>query len=93
MEPLTEKQQRVYDFLVEFYDEHRFAPSMDEICKEMGYASKRAASTILERLQRKGYITRVFRTPRSIGFPLLKKDYRMIEVGFMSGGKRIMKVG
>ena len=92
MKPLTEKQQRVYNFLLEFYDEHGYAPTLKEICQELGHAYQVSARSLLEALQRKGYITRDFRKSRGIGFPLRKKDYRMIEIGFMSNGKRITKV-
>jgi len=89
---LTEKQKRVYDFLLEFYDEHGYAPTMKEICQRFGHMYPVSALSFLEALQRKGYITREPRKSRSIGFPLRKKDYRAIEVGFMDGAKKITHV-
>lgn len=99
MKPLTEKQQRVYDFLLEFYDKHGYAPTLKEICQRFGHAYPISALSFLEALQRKGYITREYRKSRSIGFPLREKpqykilDGKPVEVGFVSGGKRITEVG
>ncbi len=65
-EPLTGKQQMVYDFLVEFIHEHQYAPSVREIGKGIGISSTSTIHTHLATLERKGYIEKGHGTSRCI---------------------------
>ena len=53
--PLTPAQRRVLDFLREFVERHRFAPTAAEIAGRFGIAVKNGFY-YLELLERKGYI-------------------------------------
>ena len=64
--PLTGQQQRVYDFLVEFFREHGFAPSLREIGQALGLANVNAVRGHVSALQKKGHITRQADKARSI---------------------------
>lgn len=55
---LTKRQLEVLEFLIEFIDEHGYAPSHRDICQHFGMASTRAASDHLDALEKKGYIAR-----------------------------------
>ena len=65
--PLTPTQRRVLDFLREFVECHRFAPTAAEIASRFGIAVKNGFY-YLELLERKGYIRRKRHHPRRIEF-------------------------
>jgi repressor LexA len=65
--PLTPMQRRVLDFLREFVERHRFAPTAQEIAGRFGIAVKNGFY-YLELLERKGYIRRKRHHPRRIEF-------------------------
>jgi repressor LexA len=65
--PLTPMQRRVLDFLREFVERHRFAPTAQEIAVRFGIAVKNGFY-YLELLERKGYIRRKRHHPRRIEF-------------------------
>ena len=65
--PLTPTQRRVLDFLKEFVERHRFAPTAAEIAGRFGIAVKNGFY-YLELLERKGYIRRKRHHPRRIEF-------------------------
>jgi repressor LexA len=60
-------QRRVLDFLREFVERHRFAPTAQEIAGRFGIAVKNGFY-YLELLERKGYIRRKRHHPRRIEF-------------------------
>jgi repressor LexA len=65
--PLTPTQRRVLDFLREFVERHRFAPTAAEVAARFGIAVKNGFY-YLELLERKGYIRRRRHHPRRIEF-------------------------
>ncbi|HEX2721018.1 MAG TPA: transcriptional repressor LexA [Candidatus Deferrimicrobium sp.] len=65
--PLTPTQRRVLDFLREFVERHRFAPTAADIASSFGIAVKNGFY-YLELLERKGYIRRKRHHPRRIEF-------------------------
>lgn len=75
---LTERQRRVFDFLVEFLQERGYPPTLSEIAVELGL-SRVGVMKHLITLERKGYIRRSSRArdieliglPRSMGVPVL----------------------
>jgi repressor LexA len=60
-------QRRVLDFLREFVERHRFAPTAQEIAVRFGIAVKNGFY-YLELLERKGYIRRKRHHPRRVEF-------------------------
>ncbi|GAB4234449.1 MAG: transcriptional repressor LexA [Deltaproteobacteria bacterium] len=66
-DPLTPAQKRVLDFLREFVERHRFAPTAAEIADRFGIAVKNGFY-YLALLERKGYIRRKRHHPRRIEF-------------------------
>ena len=65
--PLTPTQRRVLDFLREFVERRRFAPTAADIADRFGIAVKNGFY-YLELLERKGYIRRRRHHPRRIEF-------------------------
>jgi len=75
---LTERQRRVFDYLVEFLQERGYPPTLSEIAVELGLSRVGVMKHLLT-LERKGYIRRSRRArdieliglPRSMGVPVL----------------------
>lgn len=74
MEPLTERQKTVLDFVVEYIRVHRFPPTVREIGRALGIRSTNGVSDHLKALERKGYLKRrgmksraLIPTERSLG--------------------------
>jgi repressor LexA len=56
MEPLTEAQQELYDYLVVYIRENQYPPSIRQMMKAMGLRSPAPVQSRLEHLRSKGYI-------------------------------------
>ena len=54
---LTEMQQRVYHFLVDYIREHKYPPTVREIMDHFGLRSSNSVAVHLGHLRNKGYIT------------------------------------
>jgi len=86
--PLTPTQRRVLDFLREFVERHRFAPTAREVADRFGIAVKNGFY-YLELLERKGYIRRKRHHPRRIEFVgenLLRRAVRIPVLGRVPAG-------
>lgn len=66
MNPITEQQQKVLDYIGGFIAEHRFPPTRIEIADHFGYKSPNAADAHVKGLVRKGYVTLRRGTARGI---------------------------
>ena len=55
---LSERQQKMIEFLREFIAEHRFPPTIREIGEKVGISSTSVVKYNLDALQTKGYIER-----------------------------------
>jgi repressor LexA len=53
---LTPAQERVYRFLHQYRQDHGYAPSYDEIRRQMGFRSLNAVHKHLKQLERRGYL-------------------------------------
>lgn len=56
MEPLTEAQQQLFDWLVAYIQHHQHSPSIRQMMKAMGLKSPAPVQSRLEHLRAKGYI-------------------------------------
>lgn len=56
MDSLTEAQQELYDWLVEYIRENQYPPSIRQMMKAMGLKSPAPVQSRLEHLRTKGYI-------------------------------------
>lgn len=56
MEPLTKVQQELYDWLVDYIQEHQHAPSIRQMMQAMKLRSPAPIQSRLDHLRRKGYI-------------------------------------
>lgn len=77
MEPLTEVQQQLYDWLVEYIRENQHSPSIRQMMRAMGLKSPAPIQSRLEHLRTKGYIdwtegrARTIRILKPQGVPIL----------------------
>ncbi len=58
MRGLTEKQQQIFDFVLDSYRNDGAIPTVREIMRAFGFSSTNAVNTHLEALSNKGYIAR-----------------------------------
>jgi repressor LexA len=63
---LTEKQQEVLDFIVNFREEHGYSPTVGDIRRGLGYNSVPAARVHVMALEKKGKIRTTPNVSRSI---------------------------
>ena len=73
---LTPRQKEVLDFLVQFSEEHGYAPSFEEIASGVGLASLATVHKHITALEQKGYVRRRFNESRSIE---ISPDYKREE--------------
>ena len=77
---MTDTQQKIYDFIVQYTTEHLYSPSVNDICEGTGLKSKSTVWHHLAKIERAGLIVLPeFSTPRAIqlvGYKLVKEqDY------------------
>jgi tRNA(adenine34) deaminase len=80
---LTEREQQVLDYIVEYLQRNSFQPSIREIGKALGIRSTRSVSHLLDILGDKGWIAR--EKPRSRGIRLLPVALGAMEPGSATG--------
>jgi repressor LexA len=65
-EMLTGRQQEIWDFLVDYVDQHGYPPTVREIGEALGLSSSSTVHAHLAALQDKGYLTRDPTKPRAL---------------------------
>lgn len=81
MEKLKPKEQKIYDYIAKSLRENGYAPSVRDICRDLGYKSTSTVHMYLNRLDLLGYISKedgksravklVGNTPKVSAVPLL----------------------
>ena len=77
MDALTEVQQQLYDWLVDYIRENQHSPSIRQMMRAMGLRSPAPIQSRLEHLRNKGYIdwtegkARTIRILKPMGIPIL----------------------
>jgi repressor LexA len=64
--PITARQRRVLDYIRNYFDVHREAPTIAEIGKEFGMSSSASAHHVVSTLEREGFIRRIPNVSRGI---------------------------
>jgi len=64
--PITPKQVRIYDFIKNYFESNREAPTIAEIGKQFGMSSSASVHQVLVALEREKLITRVPNVSRGI---------------------------
>ncbi|WP_315115190.1 helix-turn-helix domain-containing protein [uncultured Clostridium sp.] len=63
---LTKKEERVLNTIKRYIDDNKIPPTIRELAYILELKSTSTVSDYLERLENKGYIERIERSPRSI---------------------------
>lgn len=90
-QPLTEKQQSVYNFLVKEMSSG-FPPTVREICKATGIKSTSTVHAVLGVLEENGYIVRDAKNSRAIRLGTDFESAMVPIVGRITAGKPILAV-
>lgn len=53
---LTQRQQEVLDFIVEYLDKHGYPPTLADMCDRFGWKSRNGSASHIRPLVRKGYL-------------------------------------
>ncbi len=89
--PLTEKQQKVYNFIVKQMSDG-FPPTVREICNNTGIKSTSTVHAILGVLEEEGYIVRDAKYSRAIKLDMEYDSAMVPLVGRITAGKPILAV-
>lgn len=92
MEKLKPKEQKVYDYIAKSVRENGYAPSVRDICRDLGYKSTSTVHMYLNRLDMFGYISKEDGKSRAV--KLCEKDSPSIGavaiLGVVTAGKPIL---
>ncbi len=88
---LNNKQQKVYDFLLEC-ESRGLPPTVREICAATGLGSTSTAFSILNALEEKGLITRASGSSRAISVVSAAKSVSVPLVGVVTAGLPILAI-
>lgn len=64
--PLTARQREVLAWISEYIETNGFSPSTRDLCRAFGFTGPNGAVCHLQALRRKGCITWVERSPRTV---------------------------
>jgi repressor LexA len=85
---LTDRQQEIYDFVVEYVDEHGYPPTVREIGERVGLASPSTVHAHLANLERAGYVRRDPTKPRAL--ELVGRERHAVEAVGDAGRARVL---
>ncbi|MDT8395711.1 MAG: transcriptional repressor LexA [bacterium] len=90
MTPITPKQKRFLDFVIEHTEREGYAPSQQEIANALGYKSLGTVQNYLTRLEREGLVEKSWNARRGIRIRLPEGyGYQLPLAGIVSAGKPI----
>ncbi|MBE6572855.1 MAG: transcriptional repressor LexA [Ruminococcaceae bacterium] len=96
MQPLTKKEQQVYDYIYEAISREGFSPSIRDIQTNVGIKSTSTVHAYLARLEEKGYIHKENGKSRSLRIDSVNRDSRQITkvplLGKVTAGMPILAV-
>jgi repressor LexA len=87
---LTERQKEIYEFVVEYVDEHGYPPTVREIGERVGLASPSTVHAHLANLERAGYLRRDPTKPRAL--ELVGRERPAAEAVGEAGRVRVLPV-
>ena len=75
--PITSKQVRIYDFIKNYFESNREAPTIAEIGKQFGMSSSASVHQVLVALERNGLIKRIPNISRGIQIVQQEKEFNV----------------
>ena len=90
--PITARQRRVLDYIKDYFEAHKEAPTIAEIGKEFGLSSSASTHHVVSILEREGFIRRIPNVSR--GIELVKEEsqedsYEIPLLGVVAAGSPI----
>ncbi len=85
--PLTTKQRKLLEFIINFIDKNRMAPTVRDICEHFKFASPKSAQDQLLALEKKGYIEKIPNAKRAM--TLTSKALTLKLLGTIPAGKPV----
>ncbi|OAH61931.1 hypothetical protein [Domibacillus aminovorans] len=64
--PLTERRQKIFDYICSYIEQNNYSPSVREIGKHVGLVSTSTIQWHLDRLRADGYVTWQDGKPRTL---------------------------
>ncbi len=97
MSVMTPGMKKVYDFIVQFYRKHGYAPTYKDIMREFGFQSPASAHKYVYRLAREGFIRRLPRRHRGIELvpavdDIVQEVVQLPLMGYIAAGQPIEKI-
>jgi len=90
MTPLTPKQKKFLDFVMEHNEREGYSPSQAEIARALGFRSLGTVQNYLNRLEREGFIEKNWNARRGIRVKLPEGyGYQLPLAGIVSAGRPI----
>ena len=86
MEGLTQRQQRIVEFIQDTVRDRGYPPTVREIGEAVGLTSSSSVHSQLRNLERKGYITKDPSKPRAIGLPTEAHAVSVPLIGSIAAG-------
>lgn len=80
VQPLTKRQREILDYLNEFIQHHRYAPSLEEIGRRFSLSSLATVHKHLKNLEDKGCIKRIWNKSRSVELLATRTGTRSAEI-------------
>lgn len=75
MHELTDRQRKVYNYILTYSKQHGYPPTMQEMAKHLGVTGNLGVIKHLNALEKKGFITRVSGSSRGIRVTLKSVNY------------------
>ncbi|MBR5514863.1 MAG: transcriptional repressor LexA [Clostridia bacterium] len=96
MQPLTAKEQKVYDYIFETINREGFSPSIRDIQMNVGIKSTSTVHAYLSKLEEKGYINKEGKKSRSVRLggarPQNRQSTKVPILGKVTAGMPILAV-
>ncbi|MFN7182104.1 MAG: transcriptional repressor LexA [Planctomycetota bacterium] len=83
--PITAKQKEILEFIIKYIHDNNIAPTVRDICKHFNFASPKSAQDQLAALEKKGYISRLPNSKRTIR--LTSRALSLKQLGTIPAGK------
>lgn len=88
---MTDKQERLLNFILDFHKEHGYSPSIREMAQGMGVSSPSTIKAMLDRLEAKGMLTKSSGRARSLTTVMQEDEDKGIPViGRIVAGTPVM---
>ena len=87
---MTDKQERLLNFILDFHKEYGYSPSIREMAQGMGVSSPSTIKAMLDRLEAKGMLTKSSGRARSLTAVKHEEDKGIPIIGRIVAGVPVM---